>query len=131
MDKKAPTLLTAARKMLKSIGFKWERGNAYISAAGAREMNAAMDELAAAIKAQQTDQSDGRYTWTVEIKVPPQWVADGLEITDDSLFDMLSTHYGWIPAGAVAGRVLSAPDPRQVRAEQGYKEPGYTALLDE
>lgn len=71
------------------------------------------------------------YKWTVEITVDPIWVADGFNLTEDRLLDILQQELGFVCSHEVGGKVLKAPDPKQIRAEQGYKEEGYKPYLDE
>jgi hypothetical protein len=65
------------------------------------------------------------YVWTVTIEIDPKWVADGFDLDEDRLEEMLMQELSSATGSEVGGKVLKAPDPKQIRAEQGYKEPGY------
>ncbi len=71
------------------------------------------------------------YRWTVEIEVDPIWVADGFDLDEEDLNDMLRQRLGYAHSDEYSGRVLKAPDPKQIRAEQGYDEPGYKPYLED
>ncbi len=75
--------------------------------------------------------SNKTYKWTVEIEVDPLWVADGFDLTTDRLQDMLMNELRHATSSEISGAVLKAPDPKQIRAEQGYKEPGYQPFCDD
>ena len=64
---------------------------------------------------------EGYYTWTVEVAVHPVWVADGFNLTEERLHGILQRTLDFATSGEVAGRVISAPDPEEIRAEQGYR----------
>ena len=72
---------------------------------------------------------DPDYSWTVEIRVHPRWVADGFNLTAERLDDILVRTLSFATGAEFSARVISAPDPKQIRAEQGYREEGYKPKL--
>ena len=85
-----------------------------------------------AAQVERTEPEDGFYCWKVSVRVHARWVADGFELTADRLNDILANVLGWAYDHEFGGEVLAAPDPMQIRAEQGYKgarEAGYKALI--
>jgi hypothetical protein len=71
------------------------------------------------------------YKWVVEIEVHPRWVADGFNLTEEALINMLSRRLDYAYESEYAAKVLEAPDPKQIRAEQGFQEEGYKPLFNE
>ena len=69
------------------------------------------------------------YIWTVEIHIDPTWVADGFDLDNNRLEAMLMRELSSATGAEVGGYVLKAPDPKQIRAEQGYTEEGYKARI--
>lgn len=71
--------------------------------------------------------ADGRplYTWTVQVGVSETWVADGLDLDDERLGDILSAHLGWATSAEYTGKVIAAPPRRDILTAQGYPD-GYT-----
>lgn len=65
------------------------------------------------------------YVWTVQIEIDPKWVADGFDLDEDRLRDMLQNTLSCATSCEVGGKVLTAPDPKQIRAEQGCTVDGY------
>lgn len=65
------------------------------------------------------------YKWVVEIEIDPLWVADGFDLTDARAHSILRGELPYAHSGEITTKVLSAPDPKQIRCEQGYHEPGY------
>lgn len=74
-----------------------------------------------------------RYQWTAEvvIEVDDLWVADGFDITDERLSEMVSdglyndlccAHSG-VECAVSSARVTSAPDPAIISVEQGGPVP--------
>ena len=78
-----------------------------------------------------TQADDGYYSWIVEIKVHPRWVAYGFNVTRATLLDALGfgveddLRAPRIEQGSV--RVLSAPEPGQIMAEMGHPAESFTA----
>jgi hypothetical protein len=68
---------------------------------------------------------DGRmaYTWTVQFTVSETWVEDGFNLTDERALDMLAKtlSYAYIDR-ELAAKVVTAPDPKDIRRAQGYLE---------
>jgi len=69
-----------------------------------------------------------RFKWTVEIEVDATWVADGFDITEyvkgndggpDALIDMGEVAK-WFRTDEATVKVIAAPDPKDIRREQGY-----------
>jgi hypothetical protein len=60
------------------------------------------------------------------------WVADGLDLGNpDHIVDMLQHNYGGTRGDEWAVEVVAAPDPRQIRAEQGGSVPGFEPFFKE
>lgn len=78
-----------------------------------------------------TNQNGGQYTWTFTIKVRPLWVAEGLNLTQERMEMALETAFPYMPLGELSVSVDAAPDHRQIRAEQGYNEPGFKPVEPE
>lgn len=74
---------------------------------------------------------DPFYKWTVEIEVHAKWVADGFELDDASAHDMLAHRLSHAYGHELRAKVLAAPDPKQIAAEQGRKTPGYKPITDD
>lgn len=72
-----------------------------------------------------------RYVWVVEIEVDAIWVADGFDIDDEEAESMIRHRLSWAHGSELGAKVLRRPDPKQVRAEQGYKEVGYAPIHDD
>lgn len=52
-------------------------------------------------------------------------MADGFNLDDSRAFEMLSTELGFADCNTEsAAKVISAPDAKRVRAEQGYQDEG-------
>jgi len=75
------------------------------------------------------DNSDKPYVWTVEIHIDPIWVADGFDLDEARLEGMLMLDLDCARGHEVGGKILKAPDPKEIRAEQGYAEEGYKARI--
>lgn len=65
---------------------------------------------------------DEPYTWIVKIQVHPRWVADGFDLTDDRLRGILEKVFDFAYEHEFAGKVIDAPDPKEIRQEQGYAD---------
>lgn len=63
-----------------------------------------------------------RFKWTVEIEVDETWVADGFELTQERLEDMLGHTLSSATSTEYAGLVLKAPDAKDILRVQGYPE---------
>lgn len=74
---------------------------------------------------------DETYKWRLEITVDPMWVADGLDLTAARMHDILTTYFGHVRADEIRVKTLSAPERKQIRAEQGEHIPGYGARYQE
>jgi hypothetical protein len=61
-----------------------------------------------------------RYTWTVEITLDPTLVADGADLTDAKVHEMLSRFYSFAYGHELGARVIDAPDPEDIAKEQGF-----------
>jgi hypothetical protein len=63
--------------------------------------------------------ADRPYSWLVQIEADPKWVADGLDLTQARVDDMLIDHFGWIGSHELWGTVLTSPAKGRIRVEQG------------
>jgi hypothetical protein len=69
------------------------------------------------------------YKWTVEIEIHPTWVADGFDLTNERLCEMLQRELPYAKENETIGCILEQPDPKQIRVERGYKVDGYKPFL--
>lgn len=60
-----------------------------------------------------------RFKWRVEIEVDERWVADGFNLTEERLADLLSRGFPWMPSTEIAGRILKSPKPTTIECVQG------------
>ncbi len=69
-----------------------------------------------------------RFKWTVEIEVDAFWIADGFDVTEyvnrgdggpDALIE-LGDAAKWMRFDEAKVTLISAPDPKDIRREQGY-----------
>lgn len=63
-----------------------------------------------------------RFRWVVEIEVDEIWVADGFDLTEDRLEEMVLADLSFARSDEVAVKVLRTPDPAVIREAQGYTE---------
>jgi hypothetical protein len=62
------------------------------------------------------------YKWTVEIEVNEVWVADGFDLTDERLKEMIESELGYSYSHETRVQVLKAPSPKKIRRAQGYTD---------
>lgn len=96
-----------------------------------QELLARVDERFEEAKEEAENLRHEPYVWTVTIEVHPMWVADGFDLDDDRLEEMMMRELSSATGSEVGGKVLKAPDSKQIRAEQGYKEEGYRPRYEE
>jgi hypothetical protein len=65
------------------------------------------------------------YRWLIQVDVPPAWVANGLDLTEDRVATMFACYFGHIPTGDIETTVLASPDPLQIGTECGANHEGY------
>jgi hypothetical protein len=70
--------------------------------------------------AQDAADPDSYFRWTVQIDVHETWVADGFELTEERLHDMITKDLNFAYGHEVSGRILKAPPKKQIRLAQGY-----------
>jgi hypothetical protein len=63
------------------------------------------------------------YRWIVEFGVNAVWVADGFDLDDERAMDMLQHHLGYAREDELRAKVHFAPNPVDVRLEQGERVP--------
>lgn len=61
------------------------------------------------------------YKWVVEFTVSSTWVEDGFDLDDERAHRMLAEHLPYAYGHELGARVLSAPDPKRIRVEQGER----------
>lgn len=61
------------------------------------------------------------YEWTVKIRVNAVWVADGFDLTDERVHDMVSHDLQYAHSYEIETEVVKAPDADEVAREMGYK----------
>lgn len=64
------------------------------------------------------------FTWIVRLDVAPEWVADGFSLSDERALEMLSREVSGCMSTELAARVIAAPAPCRIVAEQGYPKQG-------
>jgi hypothetical protein len=62
------------------------------------------------------------FKWIVSIEVDPLWIADGFNLTEERLNEMLLRELSWAYAHEVKGQIIEAPDPKAILKEQGYSD---------
>jgi hypothetical protein len=62
-----------------------------------------------------------RFTWTVSITVDETWVADGFDLTEERLHDIMARALPYAFGHEFSGKVLEAPPPNDIRVAQGYE----------
>ena len=68
------------------------------------------------------------FTWTATFRVQAVWVADGFDLDDARLHDILSRYaLPMATAGEIRARVLHAPNPDALRKEWGESQVPATA----
>lgn len=72
--------------------------------------------------AYRTARSGDWFRWEAEIFVHKTWVEDGFNLTDERLTEIMMRALPHATGNEVKCQVLSAPDPKSIRAAQGYKE---------
>lgn len=84
------------------------------------DVKTALEALADVLQPdEQPDPEDPFYYWTVRFGVHPRWIADGFQLTDERALEMLSNtlDYAYVDR-ELAAKVVAAPDPAAIRAEQ-------------
>ena len=61
-----------------------------------------------------------RFKWAVEIEVDEKWVADGFDLTEERVIDMLQNDLRFAYESEVGARILKAPSEKAIRIAQGY-----------
>lgn len=61
------------------------------------------------------------YEWTVKIRVNAVWVADGFNLTEERLHNILAHHLNYAYGHEFGGEIIKAPKPDDIAREQGYK----------
>ena len=62
-----------------------------------------------------------KYEWTVKIAVDPVWVADGFNLTEERLHEMVLSDLSYARHSEVKVKIIAAPDPARIAKEQGEK----------
>lgn len=58
--------------------------------------------------------------WTVEIFVDSSWVADGFELTDERMHDIMTDHLAYAHGDEIECKVFSKPSSNRIAKLQGY-----------
>jgi hypothetical protein len=85
--------------------------------------NAVLTELAEAIGLLDchSPDADGFFYWDVRLGIHKTWVADGADMTDDRVQDILEHHLGYARSDELKAQVLRRPSDKAVAAEMGYR----------
>jgi hypothetical protein len=62
------------------------------------------------------------YRWIVAIEVADTWVADGFDLTTERAERIMGRTLSYARSDEYAAEVLGAPDAKEVRREQGYRD---------
>jgi hypothetical protein len=64
------------------------------------------------------------YKWTVTLEVAAEWVADGFDFEDDDAVAamLLNGRLSHCRSDEVRGKIITRPDPKAIRKEQGYTD---------
>ncbi len=62
------------------------------------------------------------FKWVVEFEVDECWITDGFDLDDERAFEMLENDLTFAYPHELKARVISAPDPKDIRKAQGYPE---------
>jgi hypothetical protein len=60
------------------------------------------------------------YEWTVKIKIAPETVADGFDLTRDKFYCALLRAYPYMRGSDLEVEIVKAPDPERLAKEMGY-----------
>ena len=60
-----------------------------------------------------------RFRWRIEIEIDEVWVADGFEVTEDRIHDMVVSAIGFARPDEVLVRILASPHPDEILQAQG------------
>lgn len=61
-----------------------------------------------------------KFKWTVEIEVDEVWVADGFDLDDERMNDIMLEHLSYATSSEVKCKVVKSPTVSSVRKAQGY-----------
>ena len=61
------------------------------------------------------------FKWTCEIQVNGTWVADGFELTQERLKEMIEREIGYANSCETKARILTSPDTARIRLCQGLE----------
>lgn len=63
-----------------------------------------------------------KFKWTVEIEIDEVWVADGFELTEERLIDMVQSDLQYATESEIKVKILKSPDEKAISKAQGYEE---------
>lgn len=63
-----------------------------------------------------------KFKWTVEIEVDEIWVADGFNLDNDRMQDIMLNELDFASSSEVKAKVIKAPSVASIRKAQGYKD---------
>lgn len=79
-----------------------------------------LDACIASMSAPNPDEN-GMFWWMLAVGFTPEWVADGVDFTDDDLRDKLQHVFPHMRGDEIGSKVLGRPADELVAKEQGYK----------
>ena len=62
-----------------------------------------------------------KFKWVVEIEVDEVWVADGFNLTEDRMHDIMCDALPFAYGFEIDTKVLDAPSNKRIAKAQGYK----------
>lgn len=80
------------------------------------------DDLGAYSKHCQKETTMSKFKWTVEIEVDEVWVADGFDLDNDRMNDIMLEHLSYATSSEVKCKVVKSPSVASVRKAQGYDD---------
>lgn len=72
---------------------------------------------------------DKSFKWTIEIEIDPGWVADGFDVDDGWVQDMLMQMLSGATCYEVNGRVIKRPALASIMKEQGYSKANIASAI--
>ena len=58
--------------------------------------------------------------WVVEIQVEESWIADGFNLTEERLHNMVSKDLAYIFSTEIKTKILNKPSTQRIKKLQGY-----------
>lgn len=69
------------------------------------------------------------FKWVIQIEVDESWVADGFDMTDERVKEMLARETPYAYGHELEVKVLKSPSVERIMKKQGYTEKDIAATL--